>query len=289
MSADRPSAVLTSAANPRVRAVLDLRDRRGRQRAGRIVVDGGREVARALDGGLEVLEAFVDAGGPASAEEAVVVERLRALGIEVIAVTGAARDRLAYGDRTGVLLAVATPPPTSLARVADAVAASPDPLVVVVEDAEKPGNLGAIARSADGAGATALIAAIGRGPAVDPWNPNAIRASLGTILTVPLAVVPTGDALAWLRAAGVRIVAARVQASTPYHEADLRGPLAIALGSEAHGLGDAWAAPNVEGVRIPMHGRADSLNLAAAATVLLFEARRQRASGGPRDHGQGTP
>jgi TrmH family RNA methyltransferase len=289
MTTDRP-ATLTSAANPRVRAVLDLRERRGRQRAGRIVVDGAREVARALDAGLEILEAFTDAdAGPgASAEEAAVIARLMALGVAVTPVAGAARERLAYGDRAGALLAVATPPATTLDRVAAAVAASPDALVVVVEDAEKPGNLGAIARSADGAGAAALVAAVDRGPAVDPWNPNAIRASLGTILAIPLAVAPTAEVLPWLRAARLRIVAAVVDAPTPYHAADLRGPLAIAVGSEAHGLGEPWAAPDIEGVRIPMHGRADSLNLSAAAAILLFEARRQRGAGdGPALPGTG--
>lgn len=283
MTARRPDGVLASAANPRVRAVLDLRDRRGRRRAGRIVIDGAREVGRALDAGLEIGEAFVDADGPASAEEGAVIARLGARGVAVTAVAGAARERLAYGDRAGALLVVATCPPASLGRVEAVVADSRDPLVVVVEDAEKPGNLGAIARSADGAGAAAVVAAVGRGPAVDPWNPNAIRASLGTILTMPLAVAPTAEVLAWLRRAGMRIVAARVEAATPYHAADLRGPLAIAVGSEALGLGHAWAAPDVEGVRIPMHGHADSLNLAAAAAVLLFEARRQRGIGGRSD------
>ncbi len=146
----------------------------------------------------------------------------------------------------------------------------------MVEDAEKPGNLGAIARSADGAGATAVVAAVGRGPAPDPWNANAVRASLGTIFGLPLAVAQTGAVLAWLRAARIRIVAARVQASAPYGRLDLRGPLAIALGSEAHGLGSEWQAPDIAGVRIPMLGRGDSLNVSAAAAILLYEARRQR-------------
>ncbi len=275
MNAGRPG-VLLSAANPRVRAALDLRDRRGRRRAGRILVDGTRELARALDAGLEIVEVFADADGPASTEESAVIARLHDAGVPVTPVAGAARQRLAYGDRVGALLAVVVPPATSLDRVAATVAAAPGALVVIVEDAEKPGNLGAIARSADGAGAVAVVAAAARQPAVDPWNPNAIRASLGTVFTLPLAVAPTDAVLEWLRSSRVRIVAARVDATTPYHAADLRGRLAVALGSEAHGLTDAWAAPDVEAVRIPMHGHADSLNLAAAAAVLLYEARRQR-------------
>jgi TrmH family RNA methyltransferase len=151
-----------------------------------------------------------------------------------------------------------------------------DPLLILVEDAEKPGNLGAIARSADGAGATALLVAVSEGPAADPWNPNAVRASLGTVLSLPIAIAPTRTLLPWLRERAIRIVAARVQAVVDYRETDLRGPLAIAVGSEAGGLGAEWLAEDIEGVRLPMLGRADSLNVSAAAAVLLYEARRQR-------------
>jgi TrmH family RNA methyltransferase len=121
-----------------------------------------------------------------------------------------------------------------------------------------------------------VVAAVGSAPAVDPWNPNAIRASLGTVFTLPLAVAPTDAVLELLRAADLRIVAARVQATTPHHEADLRGRVAIAVGSEAFGLGPSWLAADVAGVRLPMRGHADSLNVAATAAVLLYEARRQR-------------
>ena len=151
-----------------------------------------------------------------------------------------------------------------------------DPLLILVEDAEKPGNLGAIARSADGAGATALLVAVSEGPAADPWNPNAVRASLGTVLSLPIAIAPTRTLLPWLRERAIRIVAARVQAVVDYRETDLRGPLAIAVGSEAGGLGAEWLVEGIEGVRLPMLGRADSLNVSAAAAVLLYEARRQR-------------
>jgi len=149
-----------------------------------------------------------------------------------------------------------------------------EPLIVVVEAVEKPGNLGAIIRSADGAGADALITA---DPRTDLFNPNAIRASLGTIFAVPIAVAPSAVAIAWLRSAGIRIVVARVDGSLPYTEANLRGPLAIVLGSEAHGLAGAWSGPDIEAVHLPMRGMADSLNVSAAAAILLYEARRQRS------------
>jgi TrmH family RNA methyltransferase len=278
--ADRRAEVITSAANPRIRAALTLRERRGRSETGRLLVDGSREVLRALESGLTVREAFI-ATGPHHPEAEAVVARLAAAGVPLVGVAGAAWSRLAYGERGSEIVAIVDAPPTDLGHLEALVAVRPDPLLIVVEDTEKPGNLGAIARSADGAGATALVVAFDREPAADPWNPNAVRASLGTVLSLPIGIAPTLTLLPWLRQCGIRIVAARVQAATDYREADLRGPVAIAVGSEAGGLGAEWLAADVLGVRLPMLGRADSLNVSAAAAVLLYEARRQRDLGGP--------
>ncbi len=148
-----------------------------------------------------------------------------------------------------------------------------DPLVIVLEGVEKPGNLGAVLRSADGAGADAVIVA---DPRTDLFNPNAVRASLGSIFTVPLAAGSSTEVRNHLAAAGLRVVAARVDGAITYTEVDLRGPLAIVLGSEADGLTGAWADEGVVAVRLPMLGVADSLNVSIAAAVLLYEARRQR-------------
>jgi len=144
--------------------------------------------------------------------------------------------------------------------------------VVVTEDVEKPGNVGAILRSADAVGADAVIAVGG----TDLFNPNVIRASIGTVFSVPVASAPAADVAAWLREAGVRIVTSRVDAADLHVEADLTGALAIVLGSEATGLSDAWRSSDVAAVRLPMLGVADSLNVSAAAAVLLYEAWRQR-------------
>jgi RNA methyltransferase, TrmH family len=149
----------------------------------------------------------------------------------------------------------------------------PDPLVLVVEAVEKPGNLGAMLRTADGAGADALIAA---SPLTDVFNPNVIRASLGTVFTVPNAAASTADVLATLRRSAVRIVAARVDAKAMYTDIDLRGAVAIVVGNEAGGLSSPWSASDVTAARLPMLGKADSLNVSAAAAILLYEARRQR-------------
>jgi TrmH family RNA methyltransferase len=282
-SPGHPDGPISSAANPRVRAALELRDRGGRERSRRLLVDGAREVARALEAGSAIIEAFVNAE-PRDEESIAVIGRLAAAGVPLVEVAGAAATRLAYGDRRSEVVAVVAMPPTDLAHLAGAVDGVQDPLVIVVEDPEKPGNLGAIARSADGAGAAALIAATDRGPAADAWNPNAVRASVATVLSLPIAVAPTREVLAWLRDRRIRVVAARVQAAAHYDATDLRGPLAIAVGSEAYGLGPAWLADDIVAVRLPMRGRADSLNVAAAAAVLLYEARRQRDRTGAAEH-----
>ena len=267
--------VLTSAANPRLRAAAALRDRRVRVRTGLLLVDGAREVARALDGGVTLVEAFVAAEAPADPELAALLARLAAIDVPLVPVAPKLLGMLAYGERASGIVAVATAPDTSLPALQLSL---PAPLVGILEDVEKPGNLGAVCRSADGAGLDALIAA-GSAGSVEPWNPNAVRASLGTVFTLAVAVATTADVLAWLRENGLRIVAARVDGSVPYTEVDMAGPVALVLGSEARGLTDAWSGSDVTAVRLPMHGRADSLNVAAAAAILFYEARRQRDAG----------
>jgi TrmH family RNA methyltransferase len=147
------------------------------------------------------------------------------------------------------------------------------PLLVVAEAVEKPGNLGAILRSADGAAADAVIAA---SPKTDLFNPNAIRASAGTIFGVPLAAGTTDETLAWLAGQRIRVVIARIDAEQRHTDADLTGPVAIVLGAESVGLSEAWTARSFDAVRIPMLGLADSLNVSVSAAILLYEARRQR-------------
>ena len=183
--------------------------------------------------------------------------------------------KLAYGDRLDGIVSVAETP---LHRLAD-LDLPANPLIGVIEGVEKPGNLGAVLRTADGAGLSAVIVAE---PGTDLLNPNVIRASLGTIFSVPVAVASTGDVLTWLRERDIAIVAARVQGSVDYTGADYTGPTAIALGSEARGLSDAWAELASASVHIPMLGVADSLNVSATAAILFYEARKQRASAPPR-------
>ena len=266
-------ATLTSLANPRVKAAVRLRDRRERESTGLTIVDGVRELVRALDAGVEVVEAFVADGLVRTNEARDVVGRLAGT-TGFTSVSEAVIGKLAFGDRSDGVVAIVRSPSTALGPAIDGLPS--DPLVVVVEAVEKPGNLGAILRTAAGAGADAVVAADAR---TDLFNPNAIRASLGTIFAVPVAAAPSGEVLDRLVAAGTRVVAARVDADALYSEADLRGALALVLGSESEGLTSAWTDPRVEPVRIPMRGAADSLNVSVAAAVLLYEVVRQRSAG----------
>ena len=264
-----PAPVLTSFANPRVKATAALRDRRERDRTGLTLVDGAREVRRALDAGVEVVEAFVCEPLLAGPDARAALDLLGAREITVQSTNEAVFAKLAFGERAEGLVAVVRIPSTALIDLVLPV----DPLVVVIEGVEKPGNVGAVMRSADGAGADAVIAA---SPRTDLFNPNAIRASAGTMFAVPTGAAPTQDVIAWLRERGLRIVAARVAAGRPYTEADLTGPLALVLGAEADGLTDAWTTDGIEAVNLPMLGVADSLNVSITAAILLYEARRQR-------------
>jgi TrmH family RNA methyltransferase len=270
-AADRPVRI-ESARNPRISAALELRERRARDRAGRTLVDGVREVGRALDGGIEVVEAFVDElAADGDSAVAAVATRLSAAGAVIHPTAGPALERLGFGHRVDGVVAVVRTPTTTLAELA----LPDDPLLIVLEGVEKPGNLGAVSRSADGAGADALLVA---DPTTDPWNPNAIRASLGTIFGRPVVTATSAEVIAFLRERAIRPLAAIVEASTAYTDADLSGPIALVLGSEADGLGPLWRAHDIERVHLPMHGLADSLNVSTAAAILLYEARRQRGT-----------
>ena len=273
MDTDRQGTDLTSTANPKVKAISKLRDRRERDRTGLTIVDGAREVRRALEAGATVDEAFVCVPLLQGEDARAAYGQLEARGIPVRTTSPTVFEKLAFGERAEGILAIVRIPSTEL----DDLRLPPDPLVVVLEGVEKPGNLGAVLRSADGAGADALIVASGR---TDPFNPNVIRASAGTVFSVPLASAPADDVIAWLSTRGIRVVAARVDAPPTYTDANLRGPIAIALGSEADGLTDAWDRAGVDQVSLPMHGIADSLNVSVTAAVLLYEARRQRGGQG---------
>lgn len=266
---------ITSTANPAVRAAADLRHRRGRDETGLTLVDGARELRRALEAGFELREAFVCPELLTSDDARAVLPLLQHRGVTLRTVAPVVYAKVAFGDRSDGIVGVLAIPPSDLSALAQRLAqrVAHRALLAVVEAVEKPGNLGAILRSADGAGVDGLIAA---DPQTDLFNPNAIRASVGTIFAVPLAAAATADTVAWLRERALTIVAARVEGGLPYTGVDMTGPTVIVLGSESAGLSDAWRGPDVVAVRLPMRGAADSLNVSTAAAVLFYEARRQR-------------
>ncbi len=260
---------ITSLQNPRVKDAVRLRDRRHREKQGRMLIDGAREIARAFDGGLTLAEAFVCPALCRTAEVRQLVDRLTESGVEILEVSGPVFEKLAFGQRAEGVLGVATLPRPGIGQLV----LPPQPLVAVLEGVEKPGNVGAALRSADGAGLDAVILA---DPRTDLYNPAAIRASLGTIFTVPVCVATAAETVEWLRRQELAVYAARVDATAPYSQVDFRCPSAIVLGSEAEGLTDVWSELGITGIRLPMLGAADSLNVSAAAAVLFYEARRQR-------------
>ncbi len=260
---------LTSSGNPRIRAAIALRDRRHRDETGLTIIDGARELRRALDAGVDIVEAFICEEQLAGPDARAAFDHLMTTATVTHMTTGSVMSKLAFGQRSEGLVAVARIPASGLADLPT----GDDRLVLVVEGVEKPGNLGAALRSADGAGVDALVAA---SPVADLFNPNTIRASAGTLFSVPIAAAPSLDVLAWLRRSEIRIVAAQVGAAVSYVDADLTGRLAIVVGAEAPGLTDLWDADDIEAVSLPMLGVADSLNVSVTAAILLYEARRQR-------------
>ena len=242
--------MITSPDNPRVKEVLRLRKSRERRRHGLFVAEGPREVERARAAGLRIVHTYF-------APELLSWDEGEEVSARVLA-------RMAYRAEPEGVLAIVEIPQRTLPAVPT--------LVLVAVGIEKPGNLGAMARTADAAGADALL--VGDANA-DPWNPNAIRASTGAVFTLPILEVAKDD-VANLDA---QKVAAVLGAATSHNTPDYRRPTAFLIGAEDEGLGDDWRALADEQVTIPMHGTgADSLNASAAAAVLLFEAVRQRAA-----------
>ncbi len=270
---------ITSRHNPRIKLAAKLRDRRGRHEQQRIIIDGLREIGRALDAGVEFIEAFVCESILAADGEAL-QRRLAASGCDVVLVNQSVLEKIAFGDRFDGIVAVAKPPRADL----NSLTIQDEMLVAVLEKVEKPGNVGAVLRSADAAGVSAVIVA---DAGTDLYNPNSIRASAGTIFSMPLVACPSKEALAWLQQHAFQIYAARVDGAVDYTTVRYAGRSAIVLGSEAEGLSNYWNGDDVTPVLLPMHGVGDSLNVSVTAAVLFYEALRQHGntSGAKRPNG----
>lgn len=265
--------LLTSLQNPRVKQVVALRDRRDREKAGLFVIEGYRELLRAVDMNHPIETLYICPELFLGSNEQMLIERIRARGAHLFSCTKAVFQKISYRDRPDGLIAVAPQRHRTLADLENVIKSDEPPFFVVAEAIEKPGNLGTILRSSDAVGLSGLIVC---DRCTDIHNPNVVRASVGTLFTVPVAEASNEEALQWLRKQSVLILAATPSATKEYTQVDMTQPLAIAVGTEQLGLSDFWMDQADIQVKIPMCGVADSLNVAMATTLLMYEALRQR-------------
>lgn len=254
--------LITSLQNPQLKRLVRLKTRRAREAEGVMLIEGARELSRALAAGVSVQEVFLspELFSPEAHE-------LKLAGdLRLTHLTRAAFQKVSGRENPDGVLAVALAPQHPLG------VPPPEALVVVLHGLEKPGNVGAILRSADSVGAHAVLI-LGRG--ADPYNPNVIRASQGSVWTVPTLALDEQQAMHWLTQHAFRTVACTPDAPRSYWDSDLTGRVALLFGTEHQGLPPEWRAAH-QAVGIPMHGSADSLNVATAAALVLYESLRQR-------------
>lgn len=261
---------ITSTKNARIKAVLELRERKTRDASGLIIVEGVREIARAREAHIKFREVYFCPDCIKSPDGKKVLDEMIKAQTAVLETTKEIFQKIAFGEREEGLLAVCERPKFGLTDIK----VPSRPFFVVAEQVEKPGNLGAVLRSCDGAGADGLILCDGR---VDGYNPNVIRSSLGTVFSVRVVEASNTDALAFLKEHHIKIYAALPGVKTVYTQADWKGPVAVVLGSEQEGLSDFWVKNADMTLSVPMRGRADSLNVSTTAAILMYEAVRQRS------------
>lgn len=265
----REELQLTSGQNSKIKQIASLKDRRERDRSELFVIEGYRELKRASDSGLEMCMLLICKELFLGVNEQELIEQIRLSGAEIYSCPPHLFEKLSYRDRPDGLLAVARQMKLKL----NSLEALVEPFFVIAEAIEKPGNLGSILRSADAAGADAVIVC---DRCTDIYNPNVVRASVGTLFTLPVVEAAGEETLLWLKKQQIQIVAATPAAKIDLYEADLKGAIAVVVGTEQLGLTDLWMKNSTIQVSIPMNGVADSLNVAAAATLLLYEIVRQR-------------
>lgn len=272
---------ITSLQNPKVKRLLEIQDKsKARRESGLFVVEGVRELTHCLNAGYRIQTLFVceqicptedsvqakgvELRGGAQAE------KILKSAMQVIGVSRAVYDKMAYREGTEGMIGLVE---ARSHKLEDLCITKANPLIMVLESVEKPGNLGAVLRSADAAAADAVVIC---DPLTDIYNPNLIRSSIGAVFTVPVAVCSSAEAIEWFKAGGYNILTAQLQDSSLYYDTDMTGPTAIVMGTESTGLSDCWREAATAHIRIPMLGSLDSLNVSVSAAILLFEALRQR-------------
>jgi len=253
---------ITSLQNPRIKHIVKLReDKRQRQKDGLLLVEGFDEIQLAMSAGHNP-QTLLSSPEIAS-------RQLTFSSAETITVSRPVFGKMSYRDNPDGWLAIFPIPRTSL----DDLVLSDSSLVIIAESVEKPGNLGAMLRTADAAGVDAFLVC---DPRVDVWNPNVIRASRGTVFSVPVVECDSASALEWLKAKGVQILSATPTAKVMYSEVDMTHPAAVVVGTEDEGLTDFWLDNADVKVKIPMSGRVNSLNVSVSTALIVYEAVRQR-------------
>ena len=264
---------LTSIQNPRIKEVVKLRDKVDRDRLHQFIIEGYRELLRAVDAQHPISSLFISPSLFLGVNEGALIERLRYQGTKIFNCDPAVFKKISYRDRPDGLLGVAPQQERTFKDLEKIFLKKKAPLFVVAEAIEKPGNLGTILRSADAVGVDAMIVC---DRCTDIHNPNVIRSSVGTFFTVPVIEAEGKETRKWLKQHGVLIAAATPHADKEFTEVEMTKPLAIVVGTEQIGLSEAWMKEATLQVKIPMCGVADSLNVAMATTLLLYEALRQR-------------
>jgi TrmH family RNA methyltransferase len=261
--------LITSLQNPRIKAVIALRDRRDRLAAGLTRVEGRDALSLAVASGARPDTLFYCPELFRDPSESVLIDQVEAEGAQLIEVSRPVFEKMAYREGPDGWLATFPLPGKEI----EAIQLPNQPFVVVAEAIEKPGNLGAMLRTADAAGVDALISCA---PRTDWGNPNIIQASKGAVFQVPVAEASLDATYQWLRRHQIRIVATTPQATQSHYEADLSGPIAVLVGTENEGLSPFWLEHADVAVRIPMVGAVNSLNAATSAALLMYEVVRQR-------------
>lgn len=265
-------SILTSTQNPRVKALIQLWDKRERDKTNKFIIEGFREISRALSAQHSFDSLFFCPELFLGENENGLIDQIKKQNVPIFCCSEQVFRKMSYRDRPDGLIAVAPQKHLTLASLEKKKFSKP-PFLLVVESIEKPGNLGTILRSSDAVGLDALIVC---DACTDIHNPNVVRASVGTLFTVPVIEATSQETLAWLQKNKISILAATPSAKQEFTEVNMLGPLAIAVGSEQLGLSQLWMEKANIQVRIPMCGVADSLNVATATTLLLYETLRQR-------------
>ncbi len=256
---------LISHRNPKIRNFILLQKSRERSSQRLFVIEGLKEIEKASQAGYHFSTVFW-CKEMISADE---LQKILSLSVEVFTVSKSLFSKMTYRENTGGVVVVAKQQNHDLKNIQ----INSSPLIIVLESVEKPGNLGAVLRTADAANADALIVCDAQ---TDLYNPNVIRSSIGCLFTVPVASASSEEVIEMLKAKGINIYCTALTASVPYHTIDFTKPTAIVMGTEATGLTEKWLEASAQNIIIPMSGVADSLNVSTSAAITIFEVRRQR-------------